>query len=686
VPSVNSGDQSAVDSDEQSEVNSEDQPAVNSGDQPASQPEEPGSLPPADLTPLGLPPGQPTASGTRLAELAQARWWPGNALEYFAIAVIVVLLAAGVVVTVVATIGQTVSSINIQWALEFGVPMLNVLAFMGGAVAYRRRQFASLDFVLRRLHGQSLDGLNVAIDTVTAVASVVIAWAGWQFAVGQEGQIDQFLHVSTFWLDLPLPIGIGLVSVFAVERVVVRFSLRNLPALVAGIVVGVALFVVAVVLQHGVLAYPSTTTIIVLMAIVAVVLLAMGMPLPLAFCESALLYAYFADQPFSVLPSDLLDGASSDTIYIAIPFFILAGLVMSEGGLVRRLTDAAEVVVGRRRGGVLQVLVVSMFVFSGLSGAKIADVVAVSTSAKHLARRGGYTVPEAMAVLCAGAAMGDTIPPSIGLIVLASVSTLSVGALFAAGLLPAVVMGIALMVLIRIRYRNHPVSEARPSARAKGAALLRGVPILAVPVFLILTISLGLATPSNSSAVTVVLALIVLLIAEQKIHGRALWRSLIDSANLAGVVLFILASATLFSRALTLANLPQSLANLVANGDIGGRWGFLIISSIILVIMGMIMEGLPAILILAPLFMPIAATLGINPLQYGIISVVCIGIGASSPPIGVGLFVSAQAGGVNVREVAKPLRPFLLALYCGLLVILAVPEISLWIPNALHIS
>jgi tripartite ATP-independent transporter DctM subunit len=313
-------------------------------------------------------------------------------------------------------------------------------------------------------------------------------------------------------------------------------------------------------------------------------------------------------------------------------------------------------------------------------------MVAVSSSAKEMAKQDGYSVAEAMGVLCAGAAMGDTIPPSIGLIVLSSVSYLSVGALFAAGLLPACIMALALLCLIRFKYRARARGGNKASLRVLLLTSWRALPVLTVPIFLILSIGLGITTPSNSSAIAVALALIVVLSVERSMSARSLYRTIVECGTLAGSVLFMLASATLFARALTIASIPQRLASLVASGDIGGRWGFLFVSSLVLIVMGMIMEGLPAILIFAPLLIPVAVHLGINSLQYGIITVVCIGLGANSPPMGVGLFVGAQIGAIQVREIAKTIRPYLVALYLGLWVIVIIPQISLWIPRALHLT
>jgi tripartite ATP-independent transporter DctM subunit len=358
--------------------------------------------------------------------------------------------------------------------------------------------------------------------------------------------------------------------------------------------------------------------------------------------------------------------------------------MMSAGGLSERLARAIRMLLGRVPGALLHVIVASMFVFSGISGSKIGDMAAVGSSARQMAEEEDTPVPEAIAALTAGAAMGDTVPPSIPLIVLSSVSSLSVGALFIGGILPAVTMAIALVALIWWRARKQPRPDRTMPRREKVRALAVALPIMVIPVFLVAAIITGIATPSEASAIAVLVSIVVCA-CYRSTSPRSLLKVAVDSSVIAGVVLFIIAAATLFARVLTLAEVPQRLGQLVAN-DHFGKWGFLVLSTAVLVIMGMIMEGVPAVLIFGPLLIPIALQLGINGLHYGIVLAVAIGIGANSPPIGVGVFVAAQIGQVEMSDVAKRMRPYLIALYLGLVAIVFVPQITTWLPNLLHIT
>ncbi|MGX7680820.1 TRAP transporter large permease [Jatrophihabitans sp. DSM 45814] len=628
------------------------------------------------------PPPQVAGNGprARLVRASTSRWWPGLLLEQAVTALMVLAICTGVVVTIVSLLRrEEFGGRDLPWANQFGVLMLNVVAFLGAPVAFRRGEFIAINWIDRvapSRYGPLLEG---ARDGVTLLFAIVLGHIGWQFAIGAYSQSDQYLHIPEFWLDLPLAAGAWLTVVFAVERLLLSARLRLLgvvPALVLGALVLLG--------QRTVFSGLTPTAAMWVMVVASILLLMLGLPLPFVFGVGAFIAMYYSGLPFTIAASDLLDG-TSNFVLVAIPFFLVTGFVMSAGGLSERLARAIRVVLGRVPGGLLHVIVVSMFVFSGISGSKIGDMAAVGGSARNMAEEEGYPVPEAIATLVAGASMGDTVPPSIPLIVLSSVCSISVGQLFIGGILPAVVMGLVLVLLILWRARKWPYgrSTERLSASQKVRVLALATPVLAIPVFLVAVIVTGTATPSEASAIAVIVALVIYFAFRGS--PRSLLRVASDSAVIAGVVLFITAAATLFARVLTLANVPQKLAQVVADDHLG-KWGFLALSTIVLIIMGMVMEGIPAVLIFGPILLPMATSLGISPVHYGIVLVSAIGLGANSPPIGIGVFVAAQMGRVQMRDVAVRLRPYLVALYIGLIAIVFIPQITTWLPDVLHIK
>jgi tripartite ATP-independent transporter DctM subunit len=610
---------------------------------------------------------------------ASARWWwPGNLLERAVQVLLVLAVLAGVVITLVSLSVRGFAGGDVQWANQAGVFMLNVVAFLGASVAYRRRQFLAITWIDRVVPARVVPVLEGMRDGITLALAFLLAEIGWAFAVNAINQPDQYLKIPEFWLDLPLCLGAWLIAAFAVERLLLSAALR-----LSGVLVAVVL--IALVIAGQATLFPSLDAAgsVWVMVVVGLAMLILGVPLPFVFGVGAIVSAYYGDLPFTTVASDLLDG-TSNFLLVAIPFFLFTGFMMSAGGLSERLARAIRVLLGRVPGALLHVIVASMFVFSGISGSKIGDMAAVGSSARQMAEEEDTPVPEAIAALTAGAAMGDTVPPSIPLIVLSSVSSLSVGALFIGGILPAVTMAVALVLLIWWRSRKQPRPDRTMPVREKARALAVALPIMVIPVFLVAAIITGIATPSEASAIAVLVSIVV-CVCYRSTTPRSLVKVAVDSSVIAGVVLFIIAAATLFARVLTLAEVPQRLGQLVAD-DHFGKWGFLVLSTIVLVIMGMIMEGVPAVLIFGPLLIPIALQLGINGLHYGIVLAVAIGIGANSPPIGVGVFVAAQIGEVEMSDVARRMRPYLIALYLGLVAIVFVPQITTWLPNLLHIT
>jgi tripartite ATP-independent transporter DctM subunit len=357
-------------------------------------------------------------------------------------------------------------------------------------------------------------------------------------------------------------------------------------------------------------------------------------------------------------------------VLLALPFFILAGFVMEGGGISRRLVIFIAALVGRLRGGLMQV-----------SGSKAADVAAVGLVMRDMLDEEGYDRAEAAAVLAASAAMGECVPPSIAMLVLGSVTSLSMGALFAAGLLPAAVMAFCLMVLIWTRadrfLKPVPRKEPRQSVLKLG---LRAIIPFTMPAMLFAGIFSGFATPTEISAFAVAYGLFIAVFVYRELTLRQLIRIIIDASTVAAMVLFTLAAAQTFSWVLSAAQLPQGLAALVF-GLRDNTFIFLVASIVALVVLGSLLEGLPAILILAPLLLPIATQLGINDLHYGIVLLIAMGIGAFLPPLGVGFYIACVVGRAPVAQSSRIMIPYVVVLLIGLLVVTFVPWFTLLLPD-----
>jgi tripartite ATP-independent transporter DctM subunit len=381
------------------------------------------------------------------------------------------------------------------------------------------------------------------------------------------------------------------------------------------------------------------------------------------------------------LPQKMVDG-TSNFVLLALPFFIFAGLIMERGGISQRLVAFVHALVGHFRGGLLQVMVISMYLVSGLSGSKTADVAAVGTSMRQMLVQEGYSAGEGASVLAAAAVMGDTVPPSLGILVLGSITQLSIAAMFIGGIIPAAVIGICLMLLIWLKSRRlnlprKPRAPARVMLRTGLGAILP----LMMPVVLFAGILGGFATPTEVSSVAVVYGLMLATLVYRRMDLRMLLRAAVDSASLTGMILFILAAASSFSWALTVANLPQRLVLLLQQLE-GSTTIFMFGSVVLLVLTGMLLEGLPALNILAPMLVPMAGQFGLSGVHYGLVLLIAMGLGAFLPPVGVGFFVCCAIARTTIEEASRAMIPYLVVLVIGLLIVAFVPWFTLVLPRA----
>jgi tripartite ATP-independent transporter DctM subunit len=328
-------------------------------------------------------------------------------------------------------------------------------------------------------------------------------------------------------------------------------------------------------------------------------------------------------------------------------------------------------------------MVVSMYIVSGISGSKAADVAAVGLVMRDMLEKEKYDVDDSAALLAASAAMGECIPPSLAMLVLGSVTSLSVAALFAAGLIPAAVIAVCLMLLIWLRTpRRSPSGVSGPSMRrlAWGALLP-----FSMPVLLFAGILLGFATPTEVSAFAVAYGLFIAVFIYRETRRDDFARMVAEASTSSGMVLFTLAAAQSFSWVLSAAELPHRLAELVTVWATGASL-FLVVSIVALIVLGSLLEGLPAILILAPLLLPLAPQAGVDPLHYGIVLLVAMGIGAFLPPLGVGFYIACSVVRAHADRATRAMAPYFLVLIVGVLVVAFVPWFTLLLPRLLHLA
>ncbi|HTU01229.1 MAG TPA: TRAP transporter large permease subunit, partial [Candidatus Sulfotelmatobacter sp.] len=590
-------------------------------------------------------------------------------------------LLAELLIVFVNTLNRALFGSSIVWTLEAAELALSTIAFLGGAIAYRRGGHACIQLVVAALPLPGQRACQALVELLVLVVAVTMTATSLPLFVSQWSEFTPILRIRTSWFVLPLVISMVVLAVTAIERLLRQH--RGTMIAVGGCVAACVLVVATTREAWQPVVAGQPALMVALGVFFGTVLI--GLPVGFALLLGALIQLYGAGaMPLIALAHTTVTGVGS-FVLLALPFFILAAIIMNQGGLSARLVRLAEACVGHFRGGLLQVMVVSMYIVSGLSGSKSADMAAVGSVMQDMLRREGYSLEQSAAVLNSSAVMGETVPPSLAMLVLASVTTLSVGALFVGGLIPAAVVGACLMVLIylqsrRARMARLPRATLRQLAQASAEG---GLPLL-MPVILIGGILLGVGTPTEVSSFAVVYGLVLSGLVYRQLSLRAFLRSLVDCAAVAGMILFILSAASSFAWMLTTAQLPQRLVRALG-GVQQSQWLFMLASIVLLVVAGSVLEGLPALLILAPILMPIASQIGVSDLQYGIVLVLAMGLGSHLPPFGVGFYIACAICGTTIENSARAMLPYAIVLCLGLALVALVPVFTLLLPLRLHL-
>ena len=420
----------------------------------------------------------------------------------------------------------------------------------------------------------------------------------------------------------------------------------------------------------------------------ATLILTMLMGVPVGMCLAIAAMAgllLISPDVLIMMPQKFISGLDSFPL-LAIPLFVLAGQLMSHGGLARRIVDMSLVFVGHIRGGLGLVVIFSTMLMSGISGSPAANTAAIGSIAVPAMVKRKYPVGFATAILAAAGGVSTLVPPAIDLIIIGVIANISIGALFAAGILPAVLCGVAIMVLANYKARKMALPLIEPMSREEKLKTLRDGLLPVLMVLIILGgIYGGVFTPTEAAAVAVVYGFCVAFFIYKELKLKDLPEVLLKTCSLTGVVLLVLATANMFSFVLTFEGLPLAMADMIT--AYAFNWiMFILFVHILFFVLGMVMDCLPPILILMPILVPVATAMGIDPVHFGIIVAANVGLGMVSPPVGICLFVACGIADTRIERVVRPLLPFLLILVISLMVITFVPQISLFLPRLFGLS
>ena len=419
------------------------------------------------------------------------------------------------------------------------------------------------------------------------------------------------------------------------------------------------------------------------LCIISIVLLgALGLPIGHAMIVSSVFYLLLMGQDLGTAAEQILNGLFNSYVLLAIPLFILAADLMNIGSLTDRLLRFCLVLVGRYRGGLGHVNIVSNMIFAGMSGSAIADAVGIGRIIiGMMTKQNRYPVAYAAAVTASAAIIGPIIPPSIPMVVYALVSDTSIGYLFLGGFVPGIMLGLAFMVMNSIisRRRNYPVEPAIP-LKEMPRITLRAFPALMLPVILLFGIYGGVMTPTEGAAAAAFYALFASTVLYRAVTWRQLYETILTSSKATASIGMLIAGAMIFNYVVTIENVPASLARLM-QGHAMTAPVFMLVVNALLLILGCLLEGTTILLIIVPIFIPTAKALGIDLVHFGVVVVVNIMIGLLTPPYGLLLFVLANMTKQPLARIVREAAPFIIASLIVLAIITAVPDAVLWLPR-----
>lgn len=420
-----------------------------------------------------------------------------------------------------------------------------------------------------------------------------------------------------------------------------------------------------------------------LLLVVAILALALGAPVSFAIGMVSVLYiVVHGDFSLTTVPQKIFAGMDS-FLLLSIPFFVLAGALMNHGGITRRLVDFAMALVGRIPGGLGQVTVVTNVVMSGMSGTAAADAVATGTVLIPSMIKEGYSRGFAAAISSCAATIGPIIPPSVAFVIFGGLTSVSVGQLFLAGVLPGLLMGVYLMIACYIVARKRGYGRATTSfdLRIVGRTLFSALPAMFAPVVVIGGMVGGIVTTTEAAALAALYSFLLAL-AYKELRLNELFPMLTEVVVTTSVIYLLLGVFNLVGWVLAVEQIPQAITSFFL--QLTDNWIIvLLIINVILLLLGTFMEPVPLMVLLGPPLMPVIQHYGIDPVHFGVIFVLNIVIGVVSPPIGTNMFISCSIARCTVGEFTREVIPFLIALVALLLVVTYVPQISLFLPTLL---
>ena len=586
---------------------------------------------------------------------------------------VALLVAAEIFVLLAGVIARYVFRNPLIWSDEVASILFLWLAMLGSAIAFERGDHMRMTAVVSKLKPASRAFLDLLATAAALAFLLLILPYAWEYAVEEAAMRTPALDVQNSWRVAAMAAGFGAMAVFAVLRLVQVGRPRQVALALA---LTAALILVMWLLQPVWRQLGNGNLVVFFVVVVAAAVFA-GVPIAFAFGLATLGYVMLTTNTPVLIVVGRMDEGVSHLILLSVPLFVFLGQLIEMTGMARAMVAFLASLLGHVRGGLHYVLVGAMSLVSGISGSKAADMAAVAPVLFPEMKQRGATEGDLVALLAATGAQTETIPPSIVLITIGSVTGVSIAALFTGGLLPGLVLAVTLMAVVWWRYRGEDLSGVkRASSRQIGRAFLIAIPAVALPFIIRAAVVEGVATATEVSTIGIAYGVLAGIFIYRQFDWKRVYPMLVDTASLSGSILLIIGAATAMAWGLTQSGFSRALSEAMRTMP-GGAASFMAVSVVAFIVLGSVLEGIPAIVLFGPLLFPIAKAVGIHEVHYAMVVILAMGMGLFAPPFGVGYYAACAIGRVNPDSGIRPIMGYMAALFVGLVVVALVPWISI---------
>jgi len=584
-----------------------------------------------------------------------------------------VLVVAEIIVMFAGVVSRYVFHEPLTWSDELASIMFLWLSMLGAVVALRRGEHMRMTALVNNIRPHTRALLDTMATTASLAFLVLVLFPAYQYAYEESFIITPALEINNAWRAAAIPLGMGLMIIVALLRLLRISNFKQIAIALAGTVAVVLAFWLA----QPLLAPLGKINLIIFFVLVVAANVLSGVPIAFSFALATFGYLALTTQTPLVVMVGRLDEGMSHLILLAVPLFVFLGALIEMTGMAKAMIQFLASLLGHVRGGLSYVLIGAIYLVSGISGSKIADMAAIAPVLFPEMEKRGAKPGELVALLSATGAQTETIPPSIVLITLGSVTGVSIAALFTGGLLPAVVLGAALCAVVWWRYRHEDLSAVERHSKIQiGKLLVVALPAIVLPFVIRAAVIEGIATATEVSTIGIVYSALAGLLLYRQFAWRRLMPMLVETASLTGAIIFIVGCATAMAWGLTQSGFSQDLAHLMGSLP-GGAYGFLAVSIVAFIVLGSVLEGIPAIVLFGPLLFPIARMVGVHEVHYAMVVILAMGIGLFAPPFGVGYYRACAVSKVDPADGIKHIWGYFGALLLGLILVAAVPWFSI---------